>query len=181
MGFLATESLHLATLGRILQQASDPCGAVEAPERAIEIGFEIKDMRIVSLARVRLGRVLRGEGDHDGAQAAMRAADLWFQSSGGGEGATLAACLRAVMDAEEGAADALVRLTAVLDEAERRGDPEIEVLTLDALARAHADAHDISEAQELLDRADQLMPSAQHLIGEADRLDAVHARQLLSL
>lgn len=180
LGFPATESLHLATLGRILQQAGDSRGAVEALERAIDIGFEIHDMRVVSLARVRLGRVLRAEGDVDGAQAAIRAADQWFQSSGGGEGAALAACLLAVMDAAEGAADALVRLRAVLGDAERRRDPEIEVLTLDALARAAADAHDVVAAQTLLDRADQLMSSAQHLIGEADRLDGVHARDLLS-
>jgi predicted ATPase/DNA-binding SARP family transcriptional activator len=180
LGFPATESLHLATLGRILQQAGDPGGAIGALERAIDIGFEIKDMRVVSLARVRLGRVLRAQGDHDGAQAAMRAADAWFQASGGGEGATLAACLRAVMDAEEGAVDASDRLRTVLEDAQRRRDPEIEVLALDALARAHADARDDSAARTLLDRADQLMSAAQHLIGEADRLDAVHARQLLS-
>jgi hypothetical protein len=150
-------------------------------ERAIGIGFAIKDMRIVSLARVRLGRVLRGEGDHEGAQAAMRAADLWFQSAGGGEGATLAVCLRAVMDAEEGVGDASTRLLALLDDAERRHDHEIEVLALDALARAHARIADTSAARRFLDRADQSMESAQHLIGEADRLDAIQARRLLSV
>ncbi len=181
LGFRATESLHLATLGRILQQAGDPSGAVQALERSIAIGFAVKDMRVVSLARVRLGRVLRGEGDHDGAQAAMRAADLWFRSSGGGEGATLAACLRAAMDAEEGDAEASTRLRAVLRDAESRDDPEIEVLALDALARTSAQGHDVGAARALLDRADQLMPSAKHLIGEADRFDAIRARRLLPL
>lgn len=181
LGFRATESLHLATLGRILQQADDPRGAIQALERAIDIGFAIKDIRVVSLARVRLGRVLRGEGDHRGAQTAMRAADRWFQSSGGGEGAALAECLRAVMDAEEGVPDASTRLRAVLNDAELRHDPEIEVLALDALARTYAQNHDLSVAQTFLDRADQLMPSAQHLISEADRLDAIHARQLLRM
>jgi tetratricopeptide (TPR) repeat protein len=181
LGFQATESLHLATLGRILQQGGDPRGAVRALERAISIGFAVKDMRVVSLARVRLGRVLREEGDHDGARAAMRAADLWFQSSGGGEGATLAACLRAAMDAEAGDPEASARLRAVLHDAERRHDPEIEVLALDALARTAAQGHDLGAARILLGRADQLMPSAQHLIGEADRFDAIRARRLLPL
>jgi tetratricopeptide (TPR) repeat protein len=181
LGFRATESLHLATLGRILQQAGDPRGAVHALERAIDIGFAIKDLRVVSLARVRLGRVLRAEGDHDGARAAMRAADLWFQSSGGGEGAVLAACLRAAMDAEDGDPDASTRLRALLHDAERRHDPEIEVLALDALARTSAEGHDLDAARTFLDRADQLMPSAQHLIGDADRFDAIRARRLLPL
>jgi predicted ATPase/DNA-binding SARP family transcriptional activator len=181
LGFRATESLHLATLGRILQQSGDPRGAVEALERAIAIGFDLKDMRVVSLARVRLGRVLRGEGDHDGAQAVTRAADLWFQSSGGGEGAALAACLRAAMDAEEGNPQAATRLLAVLDDAQRRHDPEIAVMALDALARTAAQARDTSAARTLLDRADELLPSAQHLIDEADRFDAVRARELLPL
>jgi tetratricopeptide (TPR) repeat protein len=181
LGFRATEGLHLATLGRILQQSGDPGGAVRALERAIAIGFAVKDMRVVSLARVRLGRVLRGTGDHDGAQAAVRAADLWFGSSGGGEGATLAACLRAAMDAEEGNPEAPERLRAVLHDAERRHDPEIEVLALDALAWISARGHDVSAARTFLDRADERMPSAQHLIGDADRVDAIQARRLLPL
>jgi len=181
LGFRATESLHLATLGRILQQSGDPQGAVRTLDRAIAIGFALKDMRVVSLARVRLGRVLRGEGDHDGAAAAVRAADLWFQSSGGGEGAALAACLRAAMDAEDGDPDAPARLRVVLHDAEVRHDPEIEVLALDALARTAAKDHDPDAAQTLLGRADELMRSAQHLIGEADRFDAVRARELLAL
>jgi tetratricopeptide (TPR) repeat protein len=179
LGFRATVSLHLATLGRILQQAGDPQGAIQALERAIDVGFVIKDMRVVSLARVRLGRVLRAEGDNDGARVALRAADQWFQSSGGGEGAALAACLRAAMDAEDGDPDAPTHLRAALDDAQHRHDPEIEVLTLDALALASAQAHDIRAAQTFLESADRLMPSAQHLIGDADRVDGICARALL--
>lgn len=180
LGFRATASLHLATLGRILQQAGDPHGAVEALERAIDVGIVIRDMRIVSLARVRLGRVLRAEGDHDGARVALRAAHHWFQSSGGGEGAALAACLSAAMGAEDGDPDAVTLLRAVLDDAEHRDDPEIEVLAMDALARASAQAHDTSAARTFLERAERLMPSARHLIGDADRVDAIRARALLA-
>jgi tetratricopeptide (TPR) repeat protein len=179
LGFRATESLHLVMLGRILQQAGDPHGAIQTLRRAIDVGFALKDIRVVSLARVRLGRVLRAEGDHDGARTAIRAADHWFQSSGGGEGAALAACLRAAMDAEDGDVGASTRLRSVLADARQRHDPEIEVLALDALARASAVGDHLTAAQELLERADRLMPSARHLISDADRIDATRARALL--
>jgi hypothetical protein len=68
----------------------------------------------------------------------------------------------------------------VLDDAQQRHDPEIEVLALDALARTRAVAHDLDAAQIYLDGADQLMPSAQHLIGDVDRIDAIRARSLLT-
>jgi hypothetical protein len=54
------------------------------------------------------------------------------------------------------------------------------VLALDALARARAEAHDTSAASDLLDTADDLMPSATHLITDADRIDAHHARSLVA-
>ena len=181
LGFRATESLHLSTLGRILQQAGDPRGAVAVLERAIELGFALQDLRVVSLARTRLGRVLRTEGDADGARAALRAADRWFESSGGGEGAGLAACLRAAVDAEDGDPEGVARLRAVLAGAELRRDPELQVLALDALARSAAHGLRRGEALDLLDRADRLLPSAHHLLGDADRLDAHRARRMLLL
>jgi methylphosphotriester-DNA--protein-cysteine methyltransferase len=147
----------------------------------MELGFALQDLRVVSLARTRLGRVLRAEGDRDGARAALRAADRWFASSGGGEGAGLAACLRAAMDAEDGDPEAVTRLRAVLADAEHRHDPELQVLALDALARHAAREHEDQVALRLLERADRLMPSAQHLMGDADRLDAHLARQVLLL
>jgi hypothetical protein len=83
------------------------------------------------------------------------------------------------MDAEEGIPDAPGRLHEVLRDAETRRDTEVEVLALDALALVAAHSQELSAAQTLLDRADQLMPSAQHLIGEADRFDGNRARRLL--
>jgi hypothetical protein len=137
-------------------------------------------MRVVPLARVRLARVLRGEGDHEAAKTAVRAADHWFQSSGGGDGAALAACLRAAMDAEDGDTNAATRLRAILEDARRRQDHEIEVLALDALARDCAESRDSSAARGLLETADELMPSVGHLISDADRIDAQHARSLVA-
>jgi hypothetical protein len=83
------------------------------------------------------------------------------------------------MDAEDGDVGASTRLRSVLADARQRHDPEIEVLALDALARARAVGDHITAAQELLERADRLMPSARHLISDADRIDATRARALL--
>ena len=51
---------------------------------------------------------------------------------------------------------------------------------MDALARHAANDHHLAEARGLLDAADDLMPSARHLLGSADRLDADHARTLIA-
>ncbi len=51
---------------------------------------------------------------------------------------------------------------------------------MDALARHAANDHHLAEASGLLDAADDLMPSARHLLGSADRLDADHARTLIA-
>lgn len=179
LGFQATQALHLATLGRILQQADDPSGAIDALERAVEIGRVIKDMRIVALARARLARVLRSQGDYPAAKAAVQAADHWFRTSGGGEGAALAAYLAAAIDAEAGDPSASARLQTALQDARHRQDQEIEVLALDALARSCAQTHD-SAASELLAQADALMPSVRHLLSDADRIDGQRARSLLT-
>ena len=53
-------------------------------------------------------------------------------------------------------------------------------MALDALARSAANDHDLAAARDLLDAADDLMPSARHLLGSADRLDADHARTLIA-
>ena len=110
----------------------------------------------------------------------MRAADHWFESSGGGDGAALAACLHAAMDAEDGDDTAEPRLRAVLEHARDQHTPDIEIMALDALARSAANADNLTAARHLLDTADDLMPSARHLLGSADRLDADHARTLIA-
>jgi tetratricopeptide (TPR) repeat protein len=180
LGFRATEAFHLATLGRISQQAGDHPGAISVLEQAIEIGRATRDMRVVALARVRLAQSLRAQGDHDAARTAAHAADHWFRASGGGDGAALAACIAATMDAEDGASQVADRLAAGLENACGLDDVEVQVLTLDALAALRAIEGAIGDALDLLDRADALMPAAGHRLVDRDRLDAIRARSRLA-
>ena len=180
LGYASTEASHLDTLGRVLEQAGQIDEAIETFERVIEIGRTTRQLRLLALGRVHLGRVLRGHGDRHAALLAVRAADHWFESSGGGDGAALAACLHSAMDAEDGDPTAEARLRAVLQRAVGQHTPDIEIMAMDALARHAANDHHLAEASGLLDAADDLMPSARHLLGSADRLDADHARTLIT-
>jgi tetratricopeptide (TPR) repeat protein len=180
LGYASTEGSHLDTLGRVLEQAGRIDEAIETFERVVEIGRTTRQLRLLALGRVHLGRVLRGHGDREEALLAVRAADHWFESSGGGDGAALAACLHSAMDAEDGDASAEPRLRAVLRDAAGQHTPDIEIMAMDSLARLAADHHDLAEATGLLDAADDLMRSARHLLGSADRLDADHARTLIA-
>jgi hypothetical protein len=121
--------------------------------------------------------VLRAQGKQDEALACVRAAHEWYRSSGGGDHARLADCLVASMDPESSAASAT--LQAVLDEARRSGDPEVEVLALDALALRLASTGDTAGARALLELADAAMPQAQVRVTDDDRIDAVATRLLL--
>jgi hypothetical protein len=103
----------------------------------------------------------------------------WYDGYGGGEGALLAESSLAALDAEDGAADAVQRLSAALEHARLAQDHEAEVLTLDALARSHAAAGELDRARELLAQADDVMPVAAHLIFDSDRIDAQLARPLV--
>jgi predicted ATPase len=179
VGIPAAEGFHLASLGRVLQQAGDHQAAITTLERAIELTRAVGLMRPVALARIRLGRLLQGLGDKDSARSALAAADDWFRASGGGEEALLAACLLAAMDAEDGTPDAAQRLADVLDSARVADDLEVQVLALDALAAVRAAAGDLDDARRLLDLADALMPSAGHRIADSDRLDAHRVRSLI--
>jgi hypothetical protein len=58
-------------------------------------------------------------------------------------------------------------------------DPEVEMLTLDALARLHAENGRTSDARVALDAADACLPMAGHLVADGDRVDAGVARALL--
>ena len=180
LGYASTEASHLDTLGRVLEQAGQIDEAIETFERVIEIGRTTRQLRLLALGRVHLGRVLRGHGDRQAALRAVRAADHWFESTGGGDGASLAACLHSAMDAEDGDPTAEPRLRAVLQHAVGQHTPDIEIMAMDALARHAANEHHLAEARCLLDAADDLMPSARHLLGSADRLDADHARTLIT-
>ena len=72
------------------------------------------------------------------------------------------------------------RLRAVLEDARQRQDLEVELLALDALARTCAEARDNDTAHDLLESADALTPSVHHLVSDADRIDADHARSVLA-
>jgi tetratricopeptide (TPR) repeat protein len=103
----------------------------------------------------------------------------WYGRYGGGEGALLGESTLAALDAEAGVAHAWERLDAALQRAREAQDHEAEVLTLDALARSHAAAGEFDRAAELLAQADEIMPSAAHLVFDADRLDCERARTLI--
>lgn len=182
LGFPATEAYHLSHLGRVLHQAGDDKAAITTLQRSIEIGETTGDLRVAALAAVRLGRVLRGTGDRIAARAALDDADRWYQGAGGGDGALLAACLLAAMDAEDGIPEADTRLTTVTDDARSTGDIETAVLALDALAHSRARAGEPDEAFRLLHAADELMPTAEHRLSDRDRdrLDAPIARALIA-
>jgi predicted ATPase/DNA-binding SARP family transcriptional activator len=180
LGYASTEGSHLDTLGRVLEQAGQTEEAITTLERVIDIGRTTRQLRLLALGRVHLGRVLRAHGNRDAALDAVRAADHWFESSGGGDGAALASCLHAAMDAEDGDASAQARLCTVVEQAHDQHTPDIEIMALDALARSAANADRLTAARHLLDTADDLMPSARHLLGSADRLDAEYTRTLVA-
>jgi thiamine monophosphate kinase len=71
-------------------------------------------------------------------------------------------------------------MASVLDTAREAGDVEVEVLALEALARARAERGEIGEARAALDLADGLMPSARHLLSDSDRIDRDAALEALS-
>jgi hypothetical protein len=55
------------------------------------------------------------------------------------------------------------------------------VLTLDAIARIHAEQGRTGDARKMLDTADRAMPAAHHLVSDSDRIDRDRARSLLEL
>jgi tetratricopeptide (TPR) repeat protein len=163
LGFAAAGSLHRTNLGRAHQQNGDPVAAIAAFEQAIEDATAAGDLRVVALARVRLARVLRPLGRTAEARSCVDAARRWYATAGGGDGALLADHVAADLAADPD------RLEAVLSAARAAGDPEVEVLTLDALARLHAAAGRGDEATALRAAADDLMPAAAHLLTADDR------------
>ena len=179
VGASAAEGFHLANLGRVLQLSGDHRAAISTLEQGIEIIRAVGLMRSLALSRVHLGRLQREVGDLRAARSTIEAADAWFQASGGGDEAAVAQCLLAAMDAEDGVPGAASRLDSILEKAEAAGDLEIQVLALDALAGLRADAGDIIDGNELLERADALMAAAGHRLTEGDRLDGHRARALL--
>ena len=179
LGFTAAEAYHLSNLGRVQQLSGDLPGAAGTLQDAIDKACAAGDFRAAAVARVRLARVLRETGDLASARAMTTTAMEWYAGYGGGEGALLGASTLAALDAEAGVAGSVERLGAVLDQAREAQDHEAEVLTLDALARSHAVAGELDQALDFLAQADEIMPSAAHLVFDSDRLDARRARTLV--
>ena len=167
---MAAGSLHRTNLGRAYQQNGDPAAAITAFERAIETAGTAGDLRIVALARTRLARVFRALGRIDEARAQVGAARRWYATGGGGDGALLADHLAAALDADE------VALRRVLAAA----DPEITLLTLDALAYVTARDGRTAEAAALLAEADGLFPAVAHLVTADDRIDRRRAAAMMA-
>jgi predicted ATPase/DNA-binding SARP family transcriptional activator len=175
LGFLGQAALHLTTLGRIRQRAGDPGAASDTLHRAIAAARRSGDLRIAATARGHLARLARAAGRTDEAVRLLTESDRWYRSAGGGDGALLARCQLAALEST------VDTLRAVLDEAGACDDREVQVLTLDALARIAAEHAALDEAADLLRRADEAFAAARHVIDEADRFDARTTRALLTV
>jgi tetratricopeptide (TPR) repeat protein len=171
LGFAAAGALHLTNLGRAQQQGADPQAAIATLERAIDIALAAGDVRIVALARARLGRVLRVLDRPDAARAQVLAARRWFTAAGGGDGALLADHLAAALDVDAAEPGAVPALDDVLAAARQAQDAEVELLTLDTQARRAAEQGRTADAQALLGAADLILSSVRHLVTDGDRTD----------
>jgi predicted ATPase/DNA-binding SARP family transcriptional activator len=149
LGFTAAEALHLANLGRARQQAGEPDEALAALDRSAAAAGSAGDLRGVALARTRRARVRYALGRTAEARDDLRKARAWYESAGGGDGDLLSAQLTAAIDDDRPA------LERVLAAARATGDPEVEVLALDALART--------------EEADRAFEHARHLMAPGDR------------
>jgi predicted ATPase/DNA-binding SARP family transcriptional activator len=175
----ATEGFHLTNLGRAQELAGDDAGAITSLQRAIDLTRSVGLLRVVATARVRLGRLLRATGEIEQARSALQAADDWMRASGGGEEAALAQCLLAAIDAQEHLPGAAERLAGIARAAATAGDPDIEVLAVDAVAALDAEVGNHAAATAGLERADRLMGTVGSRLTEADRVDARRARAVL--
>jgi predicted ATPase/DNA-binding SARP family transcriptional activator len=178
LGFLQTEAYQLSSLGRAQCQAGDYATGASTLELAIAKAEATGDVRLVALARVHLGRVLRALGLLAPARAAIEAATAWHRAAGGGEQAALGECLLAALDAEDHVSGAEQRLMAIRDNARRDDDAHVEVFALDALARVAAERGASAPARDLCEAADRRMESASHFITELDRTDAHAVREI---
>jgi tetratricopeptide (TPR) repeat protein len=177
LGFLQTEAYQTSCLGRAQCQAGDYEAGAATLDLAIHKAEATGDERMATLARVHLGRVLRGLGQMARARTVLEAASTWHQSAGGGEQAALGECLLAALDAADGVSGAHERLVAVLADAEARNNAHVEVFALDALARAAIERGDIDAARAMCEQADRRMETSSHFITDRDRTDAHVVRQ----
>ena len=120
-------------LGRAQHEGGDP-GAAGTLRRAVAGAQLAGDRRLFALAQVAQAEVLRSAGDRPAARNLLEAAHRWYSESGAGEGAAMAACLRATMRAEDGEPGAREELQAIRDAAETAGDREVHALATAMLA-----------------------------------------------
>jgi predicted ATPase/DNA-binding SARP family transcriptional activator len=132
LGFGGAAALHRVQLGRAQYQAGDPAAAATL-QRAVDGAQLAGDRRLVTLAHVAQAEVLRSAGDRPAARTLLETAHRWYAESGAGEGAALAACLRATMRAEDGEPGAQQDLRSIRDAAESVGDREVQALASAAL------------------------------------------------
>ncbi len=179
LGFLGQAALHLTNLGRVELRLGDPDAAAATLDRAVVAAEEAADPRMVATARLNQARVRRRQGDDDEARPRAEAADRWFRSAGGGDGALLAECLTLALDPAD-APDVGAGLERVLATARATGDVEVEVLAADALARRRLRDDGPSTAAVLLAAADAAMAGAGHRLDPADRVDGEVVRAALT-
>jgi hypothetical protein len=132
LGFGGAAGLHRVHLGRAQHRAGEPAAA-DTLQRAADAAQLAGDRRLLALAQVAQADVLRGAGDRPAARALLETAHRWYAESGAGEGAAVAACLRATMRAEDGEPGAWQDLLSIRDAAESAGDREVQVLASTAL------------------------------------------------
>lgn len=178
LGFQQTEAYQVSCLGRALCQAGRADEGLVTLQSAVELAEAIGDVRMAALARVHLGRVLRGTGLP--ARSVIESTVAWHRAAGGGEQAPLGECLLAAIDAADGHAGAAERLDALLVAARAANEAHVEVFALDALALLAARDGRLDEARSLCDAADASMQHASHFITELDRVDARAARLVLT-
>jgi predicted ATPase len=177
LGFQQTEAYQLTSLGRAQCQTGDYVAGAATLQLAIDKAQATGDMRLAALARVHLGRVLRGLGQIASARQELEAATAWHRDAGGGEQAALGECLVAALDAADHLPGAEELLVAILQHAREEDDAPVEVLALDALARIADGAGEASTARDLCEAADRRMEVASHFITDRDRTDAHHVRR----
>ena len=172
MGFLGQAALHRATLARVQQRLADPAAAASY-QRAITDAASVGDGRLAATARLNLARLLRSAGQHEATVALLEENERWYRSAGGGDFALLTRC---VLSAERSDSEALA---SILDEARATENLEVQLFTLDALARLAAEAGDVDTARSTTAQADALAPGLAHTVDENDRIDAVTVRRLV--
>jgi predicted ATPase len=132
LGFGGAAALHRVQLGRAQHRDGDPAAAGTL-QRAADGAQRAGDRRLLAMAQVAQAEVLLGAGDRPAARNLLEAAHHWYVEAGAGEGAALAACLRATLRAEDAEPGAHEDLRAIRDAAESAGDREVLALATAAL------------------------------------------------